>query len=101
MENALKLKFVVLIKTHFAGMKCGGCVGHVKKILESQPDVMQATVNLATETALVHVLVPKVRMNGKADDFIGLVKALGEKLSLVRLDMKGFRGSMVDLTKCF
>lgn len=96
-----------------AGMKCGGCVGHVKKILESQPGVIQArhtpgsllvspslswrrslahymcscltecvhkpvtviltspnctcpvrcdpqaTVNLATETALVHVLVPK------------------------------------------
>lgn len=25
-----------------AGMKCGGCVGHVKKILESQPGVIQA-----------------------------------------------------------
>ena len=24
-----------------AGMKCGGCVGHVKKILEAQPGVMQ------------------------------------------------------------
>ncbi len=22
-----------------AGMKCGGCVGHVKKLLEDQPDV--------------------------------------------------------------
>jgi copper chaperone CopZ len=25
----------------FTGMKCGGCVGHVKKILEKQPGVMQ------------------------------------------------------------
>lgn len=25
----------------YAGMKCGGCVGHVKKILESQPGVKQ------------------------------------------------------------
>eukprot|EP00798_Chlamydomonas_sp_ICE-L_P017695 gene17695-24051_t len=41
------------------GMKCGGCVGHVKKLLEQQEGVTQASVNLATETALVHVLVPK------------------------------------------
>ncbi|GFR41528.1 hypothetical protein Agub_g2224 [Astrephomene gubernaculifera] len=41
------------------GMKCGGCVGHVKKILESQPGVTSASVNLATETALVRVLVPR------------------------------------------
>eukprot|EP00878_Enallax_costatus_P020490 GHUV01021666.1.p1 GENE.GHUV01021666.1~~GHUV01021666.1.p1 ORF type:complete len:204 (+),score=40.69 GHUV01021666.1:977-1588(+) len=37
------------------GMKCGGCVGHVKKLLEEHPAVLQATVNLATETALVRV----------------------------------------------
>ncbi|KAF6256790.1 hypothetical protein COO60DRAFT_1527733 [Scenedesmus sp. NREL 46B-D3] len=37
------------------GMKCGGCVGHVKKLLEEHPAVMHATVNLATETALVRV----------------------------------------------
>lgn len=37
------------------GMKCGGCVGHVKKLLEEHPAVVHATVNLATETALVRV----------------------------------------------
>lgn len=36
-------------------MKCGGCVGHVKKILEEQEGVTGASVNLATETALVRV----------------------------------------------
>lgn len=36
-------------------MKCGGCVGHVKKLLEEHPAVLHATVNLATETALVRV----------------------------------------------
>ncbi|GIL67852.1 hypothetical protein Vafri_21137 [Volvox africanus] len=41
------------------GMKCGGCVGHVKKILEAQPGVTSASVNLTTETALVRVLVPR------------------------------------------
>lgn len=38
-----------------AGMKCGGCVGHVKQLLEQHPSVTAATVNLATETALVRV----------------------------------------------
>lgn len=38
-------------------MKCGGCVGHVKKLLEDHPSVTAATVNLATETALVRVVL--------------------------------------------
>ena len=38
-----------------SGMKCGGCVGHVKQLLEQHPLVSSATVNLATETALVRV----------------------------------------------
>ncbi|KAK9666866.1 hypothetical protein RND81_14G217200 [Saponaria officinalis] len=36
-----------------AGMTCGGCAAKVKKILENQPQVSSATVNLATETAVV------------------------------------------------
>ncbi|KAL9231810.1 hypothetical protein vseg_006981 [Gypsophila vaccaria] len=35
------------------GMTCGGCAAKVKKILENQPQVSSATVNLATETAIV------------------------------------------------
>ncbi|OVA14196.1 Cation-transporting P-type ATPase [Macleaya cordata] len=35
------------------GMTCGGCAGKVKRILESQPQVASASVNLATETAIV------------------------------------------------
>ncbi|XP_026446997.1 copper-transporting ATPase PAA1, chloroplastic-like isoform X2 [Papaver somniferum] len=35
------------------GMMCDGCAGSVKKILESQPQVSTATVNLAMETATV------------------------------------------------
>ncbi len=34
-------------------------MGHVKKILEAQPGVASASVNLATETALVRVMVPR------------------------------------------
>lgn len=36
-------------------MKCGGCVGHVRQLLEQQVSVTAATINLATETALVRV----------------------------------------------
>ncbi|MCL7030647.1 hypothetical protein MKW94_010998 [Papaver nudicaule] len=35
------------------GMMCDGCAGSVKRILESQPQVSSATVNLAMETATV------------------------------------------------
>ncbi|KAF9623757.1 hypothetical protein IFM89_005264 [Coptis chinensis] len=35
------------------GMTCGGCAASVKRILESQPNVSSANVNLATETAIV------------------------------------------------
>ncbi|KMT01492.1 hypothetical protein BVRB_9g214990 [Beta vulgaris subsp. vulgaris] len=35
------------------GMTCGGCAAKVKKILETQTQVSSASVNLATETAIV------------------------------------------------
>lgn len=35
------------------GMTCGGCAGSVKRILENQPQVSSANVNLASETAIV------------------------------------------------
>ncbi|CAJ2648981.1 copper-transporting ATPase PAA1, chloroplastic-like isoform X1 [Trifolium pratense] len=35
------------------GMMCEGCASSVKKILETQPQVLSATVNLTSETALV------------------------------------------------
>ena len=45
-----------LIEQRHAGMMCGGCVGSVKRILEGHNSVTSASVNLATETALVRVL---------------------------------------------
>uniref|UniRef100_A0A0D6R920 HMA domain-containing protein n=1 Tax=Araucaria cunninghamii TaxID=56994 RepID=A0A0D6R920_ARACU len=38
------------------GMSCGGCAASVKRILESQPQVASASVNLATETAVVRAV---------------------------------------------
>lgn len=40
---------------HVQGMKCGGCSGAVKRILLQQPGVVDATVNLLTETAVVQI----------------------------------------------
>ncbi|KAM7279550.1 hypothetical protein ACFE04_006684 [Oxalis oulophora] len=56
------------------GMMCGGCASSVKRILESQKQVSSATVNLATETAIVWpVSEAKVASNWQKD--------LGEELA--------------------
>ncbi|KAK7246755.1 hypothetical protein RIF29_41625 [Crotalaria pallida] len=38
---------------HVGGMMCEGCASTVKRILESQPQVSSATVNLASQTATI------------------------------------------------
>lgn len=88
MEWYLKLGFSVLL---LPGMKCGGCVSHVKKILEAQAGVSSASVNLATETALVRVLVPKVQQGkggagaqGAAQQAVAAKAATAERLAQVR-----------------
>ncbi|XP_012574150.1 uncharacterized protein [Cicer arietinum] len=45
------------IVLHVRGMMCEGCAASVKRILETQPQVLSATVNLASETALVSPLL--------------------------------------------
>ena len=70
-----------------AGMKCGGCVGHVKKILESQPNVKQVTVNLATETALVRIMVSKKdKSSSGCQGLSPQVKAIADQLAQVSAD---------------
>ncbi|KAJ0975017.1 hypothetical protein J5N97_016982 [Dioscorea zingiberensis] len=67
------------------GMSCGGCAASVKRILESQPLVSSASVNLATETAIVWA-IPEARFaqNWK--------QQLGEKLAN-HLTTCGFKSS--------
>ncbi|KAM1121080.1 hypothetical protein TB2_002692 [Malus domestica] len=48
--SALSTDVIVL---DVGGMTCGGCAASVKRILENQPQVSSATVNLTTETAIV------------------------------------------------
>ena len=44
-ENELKLSL--------SGMTCASCVGRVEKALRGMPNVLDASVNLASETAVV------------------------------------------------
>ncbi|KAL3620935.1 hypothetical protein CASFOL_035847 [Castilleja foliolosa] len=59
------------------GMTCGGCAASVKRILESQPHVSSASVNLTTETAVVWpVSEAKVAPNWQKDVGEALAKHL-------------------------
>ncbi|KAH7652769.1 Cu(2+)-exporting ATPase protein [Dioscorea alata] len=70
------------------GMSCGGCAASVKRILESQPLVSSASVNLATEMAVVWTTPEaKVSQNWK--------QQLGEKLAM-HLTTCGFKSSLRD-----
>ncbi|URE15938.1 E1-E2 ATPase, partial [Musa troglodytarum] len=68
------------------GMSCGGCAASVKRILESQPQVSSANVNLATETAIVWAISEaKVMPNWK--------QQLGNRLA-GHLTTCGFKSSL-------
>lgn len=70
------------------GMTCGGCAASVKRILESQPQVSSASVNLTTETAIVWpVSEAKVAPNWKKD--------IGEALAK-HLTSCGFKSNLRD-----
>lgn len=62
---------------HVQGMMCEGCASSVKKLLETQPQVLSANVNLASEIALVS-LSPLLSQEKTATDW---QKQLGEKLA--------------------
>ncbi|KVI01812.1 Cation-transporting P-type ATPase [Cynara cardunculus var. scolymus] len=68
------------------GMTCGGCAASVKRILESQPLVSSASVNLTTETAIVWpISEAKVTPNWQ--------KVLGEELAK-HLSTCGFNSNL-------
>ncbi|XP_062077123.1 copper-transporting ATPase PAA1, chloroplastic [Humulus lupulus] len=70
------------------GMTCGGCAASVKRILESQPQVSSASVNLTTETAIVWpVAEAKVVPNWQ--------QQLGEELAK-QLTNCGFKSNLRD-----
>ncbi|KAL4580899.1 hypothetical protein LXL04_017105 [Taraxacum kok-saghyz] len=73
------------------GMTCGGCAASVKRILESQPMVSSASVNLTTETAIVW---PKSEAKGSPN----WQKVLGEELAK-HLTTCGFTSNLRDSKK--
>ncbi|KAL8060989.1 hypothetical protein ABFS82_02G059800 [Erythranthe guttata] len=73
------------------GMTCGGCAASVKRILESQPQVSSASVNLTTETAIVWPSSEaKVVPNWRED--------IGEALAK-HLTNCGFKSNLRDLRR--
>ncbi|XWS54504.1 hypothetical protein CRYUN_Cryun10bG0095200 [Craigia yunnanensis] len=68
------------------GMTCGGCAASVKRILESQPQVSSASVNLTTETAIVWPI-------SKAKVVPNWQKELGEALARY-LTSCGFKSNL-------
>ncbi|XP_062176671.1 copper-transporting ATPase PAA1, chloroplastic [Alnus glutinosa] len=77
-----------VIMLDVGGMTCGGCAASVKRILESQPQVSSASVNLTTETAIVWpVSEAKVTPNWQ--------KQLGEALAK-HLTSCGFKSNLRD-----
>ncbi|KAI3702116.1 hypothetical protein L6452_27816 [Arctium lappa] len=73
------------------GMTCGGCAASVKRILESQPLVSSASVNLTTETAIVWpISEAMVTPNWQ--------KVLGEELAK-HLSTCGFNSNLRDSKK--
>ncbi|KAI4296361.1 hypothetical protein L6164_036325 [Bauhinia variegata] len=86
-EGAEELKALStdVIILDVAGMVCGGCAANVKRILENQPQVSSASVNLTTETAIVWPV-----SEAKADP--NWQKQLGEALAR-HLTSCGFKSS--------
>ncbi|KAI8112356.1 hypothetical protein M9434_003679 [Picochlorum sp. BPE23] len=90
-----------LLKTHgsvmedivildVTGMRCAGCVSRVKQILLDEECVLGASVNLATETAVVRVVMP-----GDVDIEVGeqgRLEELGEQLAQI-LTEKGYKAT--------
>ncbi|KAG6545619.1 hypothetical protein Mapa_012973 [Marchantia paleacea] len=74
------------------GMSCGGCSASVKRILESQPQVTLANVNLATETAFVQV----VRGSQPSPEWKTAKQEIGESLAK-HLSSCGFKSTVRDL----
>ncbi|KAJ4829589.1 Polyamine N-acetyltransferase 1 [Turnera subulata] len=73
------------------GMTCGGCAASVKRILESQPQVSSASVNLTTETAIVWPV-------SEAKTVPNWQKQLGEALAK-QLTSCGFTSTLRDTGK--
>ncbi|KAK8613519.1 hypothetical protein V6N13_101278 [Hibiscus sabdariffa] len=81
--SALSSDAIIL---NVGGMSCGGCVSSVKKILESQPQVSSASVDLTTETAIVCLV-------SEANALPNWQKELGEALAK-HLTSCGFQSNL-------
>ena len=74
--NTMSLNTPIDAASHFrfgvTGMTCASCVGRVEKALAKVPGVQSASVNLATERAMVHL------EGGQAVDLSALTAAVSQ-----------------------
>lgn len=94
------LEDVILLDVN--GMRCAGCVSRVREILEDQEPVKAASVNLATETAVVRVMLPRASPSSTAAPVESTTTAFGTAASSAAItateliDIELGRASSVD-----
>ncbi|KAB8033534.1 heavy metal translocating P-type ATPase [Fluviispira multicolorata] len=69
------------IELNIEGMNCASCVNHVEKAIKSVPGIIDASVNLATEKALI-----SLHKNVKKTTIISAVEKAGYKASSVEIN---------------
>ena len=80
------------VSLQIGGMSCASCVGRVEKALAKVPGVVSAEVNLATETAALHLL-PGAGGQVDAGAAIAAVQAAGYE---ARLQQEGDAGQALE-----
>ena len=83
------------IQLSITGMKCGGCVSTVEKILNNSGGIKNVSVNLLTESAYFeinqqHIEVEKVLENLKENGFPSkiFINDFSEKINKAELEKK-------------
>ncbi len=72
-----------------SGMRCAGCVSRVREILLEEDNVVGASVNLPTETAVVRVVVPECIDLELGTGYMDMLEDVGEHLASI-LSNKGY-----------
>lgn len=74
-------------------MRCGGCVSKVKSTLEEHSSVVNASVNLATETAMIRARLGDSQESAAMEEGrpqSGMLHDLGAHLAEVKSEHRSF-----------
>jgi len=91
----LHYKYMESVQLSITGMKCGGCVSTVEKILNNSDGIKNVSVNLLTESAYFeitqkHIAIEKVLDNLKENGFPSkiYVNDFSKKVNKAELEKK-------------